>query len=76
MNVFRAVSGRSKGKAQGTDSKSRSSRAALQFPMGRIHRLLRKGNYAERAGVGTLVNMAAMLEYLSAEVLELVANTA
>ena len=76
MNVFRAVSGRRKGKAQGTESKSRSSRAALQFSVGRIHRLRRKGNYAERACLGAPVNVAAVLEYLSAEVLELVANAA
>ncbi|PAV64532.1 hypothetical protein WR25_01634 [Diploscapter pachys] len=33
--------------------KSRSSRAGLQFPVGRIHRKLRKGNYAQRIGGGT-----------------------
>ena len=47
-----SMSGRGKGKAKGTKSKSRSSRAGLQFPVGRIHRLLRKGNYAERVGAG------------------------
>ena len=40
----------------------RSSRAGLQFPVGRIHRLLRKGNYAERVGAGAPVYMAAVLE--------------
>ena len=48
------MTGRGKGKAQGTRSKSRSSRAGLQFPVGRIHRLLRKGNYAERVGAGAV----------------------
>ncbi|XP_044170293.1 histone H4-like [Acropora millepora] len=70
------MSGRGKGKAQGTKSKSRSSRAGLQFPVGRIHRLLRKGNYAERVGAGAPVYMAAVLEYLSAEILELAGNAA
>ena len=65
------MSGRGKGKAKGTKSKSRSSRAGLQFPVGRIHRLLRKGNYAERVGAGAPVYLAAVLEYLSAEILEL-----
>ena len=60
------MSGRGKGKAKGTKSKSRSSRAGLQFPVGRIHRLLRKGNYAERVGAGAPVYLAAVLEYLSA----------
>ena len=44
------MSGRGKGgKAKGK-SKTRSSRAGLQFPVGRIHRHLRKGNYAARVG--------------------------
>ncbi|XP_043862645.1 uncharacterized protein LOC122756619 [Drosophila santomea] len=63
--------GKVKGKA-----KSRSNRAGLQFPVGRIHRLLRKGNYAERVGAGAPVYLAAVMEYLAAEVLELAGNAA
>lgn len=70
------MSGRGKGKAKGTKAKSRSSRAGLQFPVGRVHRLLRKGNYAERVGSGAPVYLAAVLEYLSAEILELAGNAA
>lgn len=33
---------------------SRSSKAGLAFPVGRVHRLLRKGNYAQRVGAGEL----------------------
>ena len=37
------MSGRGKGGKAKAKAKSRSSRAGLQFPVGRIHRLLRKG---------------------------------
>src|SRR6476659_11425267 len=59
-----------------TVSKSRSSKAGLQFPVGRVHRLLRKGNYAKRVGAGAPVYLAAVLEYLAAEILELAGNAA
>ncbi|XP_062892412.1 late histone H2A.2.2-like isoform X1 [Mobula hypostoma] len=72
------MSGRGKGAAGKARSKakSRSSRAGLQFPVGRVHRLLRKGNYAERVGAGAPVYLAAVLEYLTAEILELAGNAA
>nr|8UQ8_A Chain A, E3 ubiquitin-protein ligase RNF168,Ubiquitin-conjugating enzyme E2 D3,Histone H2B type 2-E,Histone H2A type 1-B/E [Homo sapiens]8UQ8_a Chain a, E3 ubiquitin-protein ligase RNF168,Ubiquitin-conjugating enzyme E2 D3,Histone H2B type 2-E,Histone H2A type 1-B/E [Homo sapiens] len=57
-------------------AKTRSSRAGLQFPVGRVHRLLRKGNYSERVGAGAPVYLAAVLEYLTAEILELAGNAA
>jgi histone H2A len=42
------------GKAGATEGKgtSRSAKAGLQFPVGRIHRLLKRGNYAQRVGAG------------------------
>ena len=70
------MSGRGKGGKVKGKAKSRSSRAGLQFPVGRIHRLLRKGNYAERVGAGAPVYLAAVMEYLAAEVLELAGNAA
>ncbi|KAG5220120.1 histone H2A [Salix suchowensis] len=75
------VSGKSKsGKAAGGEgaskSQSRSSKAGLQFPVGRVHRLLKKGNYAQRVGAGAPVYLAAVLEYLAAEILELAGNAA
>ena len=56
--------------------KSKSSRAGLLFPVGRVHRLLKKGNYSERICSGTPVYLAAVLEYLTAEILELSGNAA
>ncbi|KAL1415038.1 hypothetical protein MTO96_006986 [Rhipicephalus appendiculatus] len=50
---------------------SRSSRAGLTFPVGRIHRLLRHGNYSERVSAGAPVYLAGVLEYLTADLLEL-----
>merc|ERR1712226_205167 len=70
------MSGRGKGGKVKNKAKSRSSRAGLQFPVGRIHRLLRKGNYAERVGAVAPVYLAAVMEYLAAEVLELAGNAA
>uniref|UniRef100_A0A3P9D282 Histone H2A n=1 Tax=Maylandia zebra TaxID=106582 RepID=A0A3P9D282_9CICH len=71
------MSGRGKtGGIARAKAKTRSSRAGLQFPVGRVHRLLRKGNYAERVGAGAPVYLAAVLEYLTAEILELAGNAA
>ena len=73
---FLTMSGKGKGAKAKAKAKSRSVRAGLQFPVGRVHRMLRKGNYAERVGAGAPVYLAAVLEYLSAEVLELAGNAA
>ncbi|KIY98574.1 hypothetical protein MNEG_9390 [Monoraphidium neglectum] len=69
------MSGRGKGKS-GKKPVSRSSKAGLQFPVGRIARYLKKGRYATRVGAGAPVYLAAVLEYLAAEVLELSGNAA
>jgi histone H2A len=49
-------------------SVSKSTKAGLQFPVGRIARFLKKGRYAQRVGSGAPIYMAAVLEYLAAEV--------
>ncbi|RHY00974.1 hypothetical protein DYB36_014459, partial [Aphanomyces astaci] len=70
-----------KGKATGGRGKkgkssSRSSKAGLQFPVGRVARFLKKGRFSQRIGGGAPVYLAAVLEYLCAEILELAGNAA
>ena len=67
------MSGRGKGKTA-KKAVSRSAKAGLQFPVGRIARYLKQGKYAARVGAGAPVYLAAVLEYLTAEVLELAGN--
>jgi Core histone H2A/H2B/H3/H4 len=71
--------GKGKGKGGRGDKKqstSSSAKAGLQFPVGRIGRYLRQGKYATRMGAGAPVYLAAVLEYLTAEILELAGNAA
>lgn len=65
-----------RGRQKGVKSVSRSTKAGLQFPVGRIGRYLKKGNYSKRVGAGAPVYLAAVLEYLCAEILELAGNAA
>jgi len=65
-----------RGKSKGGKSVSRSKKAGLQFPVGRVHRYLKQGKYASRIGAGAPVYLAAVLEYLAAEILELAGNAA
>ena len=55
---------------------SKSSKAGLQFPVGRIARFMKQGRFSQRVGAGAPVYLAAVLEYLAAEVLELAGNAA
>ena len=71
--VFTKGKGGGKGKKGST---TRSARAGLQFPVGRMARFLRQGGFAKRVGAGAPVYLAAVLEYLTAELLELAGNAA
>ena len=65
-----------RGKGKGGKTTSRSAKAGLQFPVGRVARYLRNQRAAARIGAGAPVYLAAVLEYLAAEILELAGNAA
>ncbi|KAF8629821.1 hypothetical protein AX15_003266 [Amanita polypyramis BW_CC] len=72
----KSKSGKATQSAQPAKKESRSNKAGLQFPVGRIHRILKNSNYKYRIGAGAPVYLAAVLEYLAAEILELAGNAA
>ena len=72
-----SAGGAPKAAAQRGPAKSKSSRAGLKFPVGRVRRKLR----LERVGASRIsdtatVYIAAVLEYMAAELLELAGNDA
>ena len=65
--------GRVKGQAV-KPSVTKSSRCDLIFPVGRCNSAIRRGRYASKVGVGGGIFMAAVLEYVTCEILELAGN--
>lgn len=69
--------GKSGAKDGGLRSQSHSARAGLQFPVGRVKRFLKKNAQNKiRVGAKAAIYLTAVLEYLTAEVLELAGNAA
>lgn len=67
------VAGRGRGSTIRT---SRAAKAGLQFPVARVENQLRRRKVSDRLGAGAAVFLAAVLEYLIAEMLELAGNCA
>ena len=55
---------------------TRSKRAGITFPVGRMHRYIKNAKIADRISKAAPVYTAAVLEYLVAELLELAGNAA
>ena len=66
--------GRGKGKVKNGKSTSLSAKAGLQFPVTRTKNNIKKITRFKRVGTGAGVYLAAVLEYLSAEIIELAGN--
>ncbi|RGB43383.1 histone H2A [Rhizophagus diaphanus] len=54
----------------GKSVSTKVKKAGIIFPVGRIHRYLRRRNYATRIGPVASVYLSAVIEYLVAEVLD------
>ncbi|XP_015774720.1 PREDICTED: late histone H2A.2.2-like [Acropora digitifera] len=70
------MSGRGGKAAKRAKAVSRSAKAGLQFPVSRVHRYLRQATHHYRIASGAPVYQAAVMEYLTAEILELAGNAA
>ena len=77
---LQTMSGKGKGKGGRGNvegkTMSRSARAGITFPVGRMARYMRDMRVADRIGAGAPVYLAAVIEYLTAEILELAGNAA
>ena len=62
--------------AEGNETKTRSQAAGLVFPVGHFHCLLREGPYSYHVQNRAPIFLAAVIEYLNVEIMELSGNAA
>ena len=67
---------RSASKGRKSKTISASVKAGTLFPVGRLNRLIKQGRYSERSSSSAGAFMAGVLEYLTAEIIELGGNVA
>jgi len=69
-------------KDKSTDGKKKAeresvqARAKLTFPVHRFHKQLKRGGYSKRVAIGGSIYLTAVVEYITAEILELAGNAA
>lgn len=67
----KAASNRRRSGGARTKTVSGSRRADTLFPVGRLNRYIKQGRYSDRVSASSGAFMAAVLEYITAEILEL-----